>query len=175
MPAGISEFLRAQAAHRGVALVPSTQATLRGEQALWRACVSWGVNPMPHKIIATAEDGAVVGASYYSDTGFLSALAVLPAHRGRNLGRLLIAATLSDMKSRLGCRSSNLHVLKCDASPERFHALTCVCHPRLRWSDRHGLYTSCGYVGGDPSRGGDYLMSCIPDGVEETVMAAGRS
>ena len=112
---------------------------------------------MPHKIVAVDNAASVVGASYYNDRGFLSALAVLPDYRGRGVGRLLIAATLGDMQRRLGCMSSSLHVLGCDAGTER-----------------HGLYTSCGYSGGDPTRGGDYTMQCIADGVEEAVMAAGR-
>ena len=117
---------------------------------------------MPQKIIAVVDDQksskvVVVGASYYNETGFLSALAVLPGHRGRGIGRLLIAATLGDMKNRLGCRGSHLHVLSSDASDET-----------------HGLYTSCGYRGGSPRAGGDYAMSAIPDHVEERVLGAGR-
>ena len=93
--------------------------------------MSWGVNPMPHRIVAVLRtDGSstatsqgsrvVVGASYYdSGSGFLSALAVLPDHRRKGLGKLLIAASVEDMCSlNAALRKSTLHVLGCDASPD---------------------------------------------------------
>ena len=32
------------------------------------------------------------------------------------------------------------------------------------------LYASCGYAGGDPSRGGGYRLASIPADVEERIM-----
>jgi len=110
---------------------------------------------MPHKLIALAEDGTVVGASYYeTNRGFLSALAVLPEWRGKRIGKLLIAASVRHMHCE-GLKSSSLHVLGCDAGKER-----------------HSLYTSCGFEGGDARHGGTYVLKCIPENYEELIMEA---
>merc|ERR1711976_812490 len=137
----VSSFCQNQAQKRGILLVASTNETKQGERALWQKCVSWGVNPMPYKIIAiSANTKEVIGASYYNAGGFLSALAVLHEWRGKRIGKLLIAATVEHMKS-MGCINSSLHVLDCDASEAR-----------------HGLYTSCGYLGGNARSGGTYYL-----------------
>ena len=153
----ISSSAHAAAAERKVKLQPSSSATAKGELALWKACVSWGVNPMPCRLVATGADGSVIGASYYNlsqPRAFLSALAVMPAARGKRLGKLLIASSVAHMRS-AGCTAVDLHVLGCDASIER-----------------HGLYTSCGFRGGDPARGGTYTLAAIPADYEQQVMTA---
>ena len=149
-----SAFVQEAAAAREVTIVHSSNATQASERALWRACVTWGVNPMPNRLVVIDRDGVCVGASYYDDSGFLSALAVLPAYRGKRLGKLLIAATLGAYQ-RSGVTRSTLHVLGCDASVQR-----------------HGLYTSCGYHGGSAERGGTYELAAIPEDVERVIMRA---
>ena len=107
----VSGFVAAQAQARNVEIVHSSAGTAAGERALWPRCVSWGVNPMPNRLVALdLGTGSVVGASYYDDAGFLSALAVLPERRGARIGKLLIAATLGDY-ARRGVLASSLHVL----------------------------------------------------------------
>jgi ribosomal protein S18 acetylase RimI-like enzyme len=159
-PAVVSAAASAAAAERSVTLQPSSGATTKGEAALWRACVSWGVNPMPCRLVAVATDGSVVGAAYYSlarPRAFLSALAVMPSARGQRLGKLLIAASVAHMRA-AGSTAVDLHVLACDASVER-----------------HGLYTSCGFRGGDAAHGGTYTLAAIPEDYERAVLQAPRS
>jgi ribosomal protein S18 acetylase RimI-like enzyme len=152
----ISSYLANQAASKGVQLTVSSASTLAGESILWRRSVSWGVNPMPNKLVALdANSGEVVGASYYDTkkpNSFLSALAVLPEYRGKRIGKLLIAASVEHMRAS-GASGSTLHVLGCDASVER-----------------HSLYTSCGFLGGDPIRGGNYVLESISPTYAEDVL-----
>ena len=128
----------------GVEMVSETPQTSAGAQALWRKCVSWGVNPMPCRILAVKR-GEVVGASYYeTGRGFLSALAVDPGHRNKGLGRLLIAATVEDMAAK-GVRSPNLHVLGSDMAKSNGKLKT--------------LYESCGFK---DQGGGNFSMDRCP-------------
>jgi GNAT superfamily N-acetyltransferase len=153
-----SPFAQAFAASRGIRLQASDAATRDGEKQLWRACVSWGVNPMPCRLIAVdVATNAVVGASYYNlqqPAAFLSALAVLPSHRGQRIGKLLIAASVTHMLTE-NCTASSLHVLSCDASPAR-----------------HALYASCGFEGGTANGGGNYTLAKIPADYEQLVLTA---
>lgn len=122
--------------------------------------MTWGVNPMPQKMVAVTDAGEVIGASYYNlekPTAFLSALAVAPEYRGRRIGKLLIAVSVAHML-RAGCNGAELHVLGVDASLER-----------------HGLYTSCGFLGGDSARGGTYRMRLDPIGDYEGRILTGPS
>ena len=111
---------------------------------------------MPNKLIAVCTaTGTVVGASYYTTdkpAAFLSALAVLPEYRGKRIGKLLIAATVEHMRAE-GATQASLHVLGTDASVAR-----------------HGLYTSCGFLGGDSARGGNYALSTIDAAYAKRVM-----
>jgi GNAT superfamily N-acetyltransferase len=110
---------------------------------------------MPGRIVAIAptiregtetESIEVVGASYFDPTsGFLSALAVLPSHRGQGIGKILIAATLRDMLSKNPRLSEyHLHMMECDATPET-----------------NGLYVCCSFQfeGPEWKQGGNYRMS----------------
>ena len=83
----VSSFIQELAAQRGVRIESSSPKTERSdsELELWRRSVSWGVNPMPNRILAVNEQGNCIGASYYDDKGFLSALAVLPEYRGKRI------------------------------------------------------------------------------------------
>jgi hypothetical protein len=91
----------------------------------------------------------------YNDSGFLSALAVLPEFREQRVAKLLIAATLGDHVQRLQVTSSTLHVLGSDANPKL-----------------HKLYASVGYSGGHSKCGGDYTMAAIPADIEARIMTA---
>ena len=102
-------FLLNQAEAIGIDLQQSSVSTKPDEAALWRRCVSWGVNPMPERLIAVDVTlGTVVGAVYYDlrPKAFLSALAVLPGFRGKGIGKLLICAAVIHMQNS-GC--SNVH------------------------------------------------------------------
>eukprot|EP01063_Lacrimia_lanifica_P027477 TRINITY_DN3864_c0_g3_i2.p1 TRINITY_DN3864_c0_g3~~TRINITY_DN3864_c0_g3_i2.p1 ORF type:complete len:171 (+),score=1.97 TRINITY_DN3864_c0_g3_i2:81-593(+) len=153
----------------GIRLCDSSPQTADGERRVWEESVSWGVNPMPCRVVVVSEmTGEVLAASYYeTERGFLSALAVRPAYRGRGLGRLLIAGSLGHMLRTQAAQGrpcqSSLHVLGCDASAKH-----------------HGLYTSCGYHGGDEKRGGTYHLShdfarLLGDGVEQRILHAATS
>ena len=159
--APISEFAKAFASARGIRLEASSPATERGEILLWKRCVTWSVNPMPCRLVAVdKKSGTVIGASYYNlkkPRAFLSALAVAPEYRGRRIGKLLIAVSVAHML-RAGCEGAELHVLGVDASVER-----------------HGLYTSCGFLGGDPARGGTYRLRMDPAGDYEARILSGPS
>lgn len=158
MPWGdISEYAQYEADERFLQLLPSCSSTADGEAELFRECVSWNVDlETPHRIVAIDPgSGSIAGASYYDveqPVALLSALAVAPKWRNWRLGKLLIVATLGHMQ-RSGCAGARLQVRECDASPER-----------------HGLYTSCGFEGGDPSAGGEYTLAPIPEDIEERVM-----
>lgn len=99
---------------------------------------------MPYRLVAVdKKTNKVVGAAYWNDSGFLSALAVMPEFRNRRIGKLLIACSLGHMTRDLNVPFENLslHVLGVDASVER-----------------HTLYRSSGFqIGGDEKRGGTYL------------------
>lgn len=149
----ISLFQR-HADARGIVLMESTADTSLSENKLWRMCVSWGVNPMPLRLIAVENAGSgpvVVGASYFNPTGFLSALAVHPDYRRRGIGTLLICTTLSWMHRHHLSRCW-LHTLPCDASV-----------------GLHALYTRLGFHGGDAKAGGDYVLSPIPENLDEMI------
>jgi GNAT superfamily N-acetyltransferase len=162
-----SKSLASAAKLRGIALLYAHESatslgTEADEQALWRKSVSWGVNPMPNRIVAVQLDKNdqptpdVLGASYYNaEIGFISAIAVDPAHRRKGIGKLLIAASVDDMCNSLNpqLRQSTLHVLGCDATP-----------------GTHKLYCDiCGYrpVSGDANKaathGGDYSLDLRDD------------
>ena len=159
--APLSEFAKAFASARGIRLESSSASTERGEILLFKRCVTWRVNPMPCRLVAVdKKSGEVIGASYYNvkkPRAFLSALAVAPEYRGRRIGKLLIACSVSHMRA-AGCEAAELHVLGVDASPER-----------------HGLYTSCGFLGGDPARGGTYRLRLDPTGDYEARVLSGPS
>jgi GNAT superfamily N-acetyltransferase len=151
-----SPFLQDAAKARGVRLQASSTDTAEDELALWASCVNWRVNPMPNRIVAVSlETLAVIGASYYDDGGFLSAVAVLPEFREQRVAKLLIAATLGDCVQRLQVTSSTLHVLGSDANTKL-----------------HTLYASVGYSGGHSECGGDYTMAAIPADIEARIMTA---
>lgn len=57
-----------------------------------------------------------------------------------------------------GVAAVELRVQTCDASYER-----------------HGLYAACGFKGGDPRRGGTYILTPIPDQYDLMIMRAPRS
>ena len=57
-----------------------------------------------------------------------------------------------------GCAAVELRVQTCDAS-----------------IDRHGLFTACGLRGGDPRRGGTYVLTPIPENYDMLLMRAPRS
>ena len=57
-----------------------------------------------------------------------------------------------------GATGASLHVLGTDAS-----------------AARHGLYTSCGFLGGDPARGGNYTLSVIGVEYAKRVMGGTRT
>ncbi len=139
----ISEFCQKWAQSHNVQIQESTSATEDGERKVWQRCVTWGVNPMPHKIVVLKDEN-VIGCSYFDDKGFLSALAVLPEHRNQRIGKMLVAASLWHMVNGLKVDPKNVHlfVMQCDASKER-----------------DAFYKSCGFgssYGNTATHGGTY-------------------
>jgi len=147
----ISEFCQSWAELNAsdIKLQASNRNTEAGEFQMWRRCVRWGVNPMPYRLVAVdTRNNQVIGASYYNDSGFLSALAVLPEYRGRKIGKLLVAATLSHMVRDLNvdAKNINLDVMGIDAS-----------------DDLHAFYRKCGFRSNNGDKaaveGGDYKFA----------------
>jgi len=113
---------------------------------------------MPRKIVVVKKNPDdrnapnVVGAIYYDNQGFLSALAVLPEFRRQGIGKLLMAAAIGDLVRSLGVYEFSLFVLPCDASPEL-----------------HKFYNARGFHGGNSGTGGSYRFSIAAGALAEQI------
>eukprot|EP00756_Hemistasia_phaeocysticola_P035894 Hpha_TRINITY_DN16610_c2_g5::TRINITY_DN16610_c2_g5_i1::g.179914::m.179914 len=145
--------LRLPSEHETLHFVDPFKGSQAGEDRLWRLTVSWGVSPMPNRVLAVVSDARapgdlkIIGAMYYDvRTGFLSALAVLKEYRRLRIGKLLICGAVGHVVRGRAAKQCSLHVLGCDASVER-----------------DALYTGCGFefAGGGKEvaarRGGNYV------------------
>ena len=68
------------------------------------------------------------------------------------MAKLMIAATLAHFRQ-MGLKGASLYVLTCDAG-----------------LDKHTLYTSCGFTGGNARHGGAYQLGPIPEDIEHHIM-----
>ena len=155
----LSLYWHEHASSRGLTLADSSAATQRGESVLWSRsmkCVP-GANAAALRLLALDGDGVVIGASHFNEQGIVTALAVLPEHRGNHVGKLIIAATLAHFRQ-TGLKEASLYVLACDAGLEN-----------------HTFYTSCGFTGGNARHGGAYQLGPIPGDIEQQIMDTRQS
>ena len=104
--------------------------------ALWRSCAGIGLNESDTReamaaflirnpslsLVATAKDGAIVGAvlgGHDGRRGYLHHLAVAPAHRGRGLGRRLVDETLARLR-RHGIQKCSIFLFADNAAGRAF-------------------------------------------------------
>jgi putative acetyltransferase len=116
--------------------------------ALWRSCEGIGLSESDTRdaiaaflvrnpglsLVATDTDGVIVGAvlgGHDGRRGYLHHLAVLPAHRGRGLGRALVDETLARLR-RLGIQKCNIFLYAHNAAGRAFWL-------REGWSAREDL------------------------------------
>ena len=116
--------------------------------ALWRSCEGIGLSESDTReaiaaylarnpglsLVTTDTDGVIVGAvlgGHDGRRGYLHHLAVVPAHRGRGLGRTLVDETLARL-CRLGIQKCNIFLYADNAAGRAFWR-------RAGWSAREDL------------------------------------
>jgi len=87
-------------AHDAARLSAVRRVVFIDEQGVPEA-LEWDEHDVPAlHLLATADDGAAIGCARLLPDGHLGRMAVLPAWRGRGVGRALLAAALSAAQAR---------------------------------------------------------------------------
>ena len=140
--------------HEDLTFVKSSIATELGEKALWKS-LDWGLHtpgevPGQSRIVAVSQHTSdVLAACYFrsivdtpssSLTGTIDTLAVIESRRRSGIGGRILSSTIDLIRAE-GAQEIFLHVRRHDASPEL-----------------HRFYHCHGFTGGDPVRGGKYVL-----------------